>query len=416
MMRMEWGTLEELLLGGAVLRHGTRAWDAVAAELRTRILCPCTFSAKVNFSPAWFEELRKQRVAELKRELEKSKDSIGSLESKLENLKAEKRDDCQVDFDSSRTESEVPLGNSDGLDFSGKATSKDVLSAGSFTKATRTIPSPESPTPTTSVQNPAETTGGGHAWCLTNRRGKRKRKDFCKEACAGENSLWVSSTAVLDKESTSGREPNVRSADVADPNGHFHLMRIFNSILDHENASVFRPRLNNKKKAKYEKTILRHMDFDTIRSRIVDRSISSSKELYRDLVLIADNALVFYPKHSREYKSALPLRDLIVRTFRQCGKDSGDNQADNPMLRTLVKPRSVRPCNGKLNGKVADFEKYNAVTPSPEDKKACDAESQVDSSAVAKRGVGRPRKAECGSARKRPETPAKGIKGSIRAS
>ena len=41
-----WGTWEELVLGGAVLRHGGAAWAAVADELRTR--SPCAFSPEVR--------------------------------------------------------------------------------------------------------------------------------------------------------------------------------------------------------------------------------------------------------------------------------------------------------------------------------------------------------------------------------
>ena len=41
-----WGTWEELVLGGAVLRHGGAAWATVADELRTR--SPCTFSPEVQ--------------------------------------------------------------------------------------------------------------------------------------------------------------------------------------------------------------------------------------------------------------------------------------------------------------------------------------------------------------------------------
>lgn len=42
-----WGTWEELLLGGAVLRHGTHDWNVVAAELRARAVCPYTFTPEV---------------------------------------------------------------------------------------------------------------------------------------------------------------------------------------------------------------------------------------------------------------------------------------------------------------------------------------------------------------------------------
>lgn len=44
-----WGTWEELLLGGAVLRHGTRDWNLVAAELRGRTVCPYTVTPEVSF-------------------------------------------------------------------------------------------------------------------------------------------------------------------------------------------------------------------------------------------------------------------------------------------------------------------------------------------------------------------------------
>lgn len=42
-----WGTWEELLLGGAVLRHGTQDWDVVASELRTRLVCSYTLTPEV---------------------------------------------------------------------------------------------------------------------------------------------------------------------------------------------------------------------------------------------------------------------------------------------------------------------------------------------------------------------------------
>lgn len=47
MITGRWGTWEELLLGGAVLRHGTRDWNLVASELRTRTVSPCAFTPEV---------------------------------------------------------------------------------------------------------------------------------------------------------------------------------------------------------------------------------------------------------------------------------------------------------------------------------------------------------------------------------
>jgi hypothetical protein len=44
---VNWGTWEELLLGGAVLRHGTLDWSVVAAELRARTLSPYAITPEV---------------------------------------------------------------------------------------------------------------------------------------------------------------------------------------------------------------------------------------------------------------------------------------------------------------------------------------------------------------------------------
>lgn len=58
--------------------------------------------------------------------------------------------------------------------------------------------------------------------------------------------------------------------------------------------------------------IRRHVDLQTVRSRISDGSISSARELFRDLLLLSNNALVFFPKDSPEHKSAIVLRELVA--------------------------------------------------------------------------------------------------------
>jgi hypothetical protein len=104
-----WGTLEELLLACAVTRHGTASWDSVATEVQTRSplaarpgLTPHScrlrfrhlhrrFSTagsggeedEVEEDPAastaegWVDELRRLRVAELRRDVERCDLSIG---------------------------------------------------------------------------------------------------------------------------------------------------------------------------------------------------------------------------------------------------------------------------------------------------------------------------------------------------
>ncbi|KAL6657786.1 hypothetical protein ACP70R_005566 [Stipagrostis hirtigluma subsp. patula] len=139
-----WGTWEELVLGGAVLRHGGAAWAAVADELRSR--SPCAFSpeeceakfaeiqSRYSACNTWFEELRKQRVSELKRELEKSENSIGSLQSVIESLSNSKHGEGSSGCRTSHTESCSHSENTADTNSSCKELSRDRSSAGSFTE------------------------------------------------------------------------------------------------------------------------------------------------------------------------------------------------------------------------------------------------------------------------------------------
>jgi len=105
-----WGTLEELLLACAVTRHGTASWDSVAMEVQTRSpvaarpgltphSCRLRFrhlhrrfstvgsggeeEAEAEEDPdasaaeGWVDELRRLRVAELRRDVERCDLSIG---------------------------------------------------------------------------------------------------------------------------------------------------------------------------------------------------------------------------------------------------------------------------------------------------------------------------------------------------
>lgn len=406
--RRRWGTWEELILGGAVLRHGTQSWGAVASELRARTLFPYSFTPeackakyedlKQRYSgcKAWFEELRKKRVAELRQELEKSDDSIGSLECKLESLKAEKENCCHLGYGSSRTASPVPILTSERVESSGKETSKDGLSAGSFCQIPESVAEmSRRPDSDSSEQekissikksvdelsesskqeklpgneNLAETSNEQGVTLLQKRRGKRKRKDYYnrepRELSVGESEN-LGSTNVVEN-STSECGPMVRSSSMNDYEigscgvGNGDLRDIFTSVAENKYALVFRRRLDSQKRARYKKTVRWHMDFDTIRARISSCSITSVKELFRDLLLLANNALVFYSKRTREYKTALLLRDIVTKAYRQHCMESSTRSASplfplSPMCNPPVKPRSVRLCNRKLPAKLPNAE------------------------------------------------------------
>ncbi|XAR66413.1 hypothetical protein NMG60_11012645 [Bertholletia excelsa] len=401
--REPWGTWEELVLGGAVLRHGTQAWDTVASELRARTICPYTFTpeaCKAKYEDlqerysgctAWFEELRKRRVAELRRELEKSEDSIGSLQSKLESLKAEKGDCGNGNYGSSRTDSPVPVLKSEGFESSSKDISKDGLSAGSFTEDIRTNLSPSSQNPASIVETDTKPeifessehektssidkldTSNEQGETPRRRRGKRKRKDCkqeSKEWSIGESENLGSTkvTASCCKEnSTSTSDQPIVCISTHDRIGNHDLMGIFNSVAANENALVFRRRLDSQKRARYKKIIRRHMDFDTIRARITSYSIKSVKELFRDLLLLANNALVFYSRRTREYKTAMLLRDLVTKAYRQHCRDSIIRSSAptfplSSMCNPPVKPRSFRPRKRRLPVKLLSIKNFISGT------------------------------------------------------
>ncbi|KAE8688896.1 Detected protein of unknown function [Hibiscus syriacus] len=116
--KQSWGTWEELLLACAVHRYGSDSWGSVAMELqkRTSTLQPLSFTPlscqhkfedlkrrfAVNggddkntdniFTAAvpWLDELRKLRVAELRRQVQQYDLSIISLQLKVQKLKEER--------------------------------------------------------------------------------------------------------------------------------------------------------------------------------------------------------------------------------------------------------------------------------------------------------------------------------------
>ncbi|KAL9159573.1 hypothetical protein ABFS82_08G143100 [Erythranthe guttata] len=438
-----WGTWEELILGGAVLRHGTKDWNVVALEVRTRTLCPYTFTPQAckaryedlkkrySGSKAWFEELKKRRVAQLKQELAKSEDSIGSLESKIKSLEGEKQHSNQVDYGSSETESPLPALDSEATESFVRETSNDQNSAGSFTKDTSTrgnwLCEPQNIQtvgPTTSVSDKDSSIKNlgdanyGHGVIMKKRRGQRKRKDcnnnynnsnraiIERSVCESDNNLGSSSNVVSTPQKETSTNDNcgpiVRESykDSCTIKREDSLIEIFKSVAQSEPAAVFRHRMDSQKRARYRRVIKQHMDIGTIKSRIVGQSIKSAKELFRDLLLLANNALVFYSRRTREYKSALSLRNIVMREYKLYCTGYYCHEATSAFIpcNPPVKPRTVRPrpCKDKALEKIKDDE--NALVAANEEglRKQCDVDhSKVlnhDSLLKGKKGIKRPMK------------------------
>ncbi|KAD3336873.1 hypothetical protein R6Q59_028107 [Mikania micrantha] len=367
-MRRVWGTWEELVLGGAVLRHGTGDWDVISSELQTRTVYPYYFTPEAcraryedlqqryTGCKYWYDELRERRVAELKWALEKSEESIGLLVSKLENLKAEKGHCDQINFYSSQTE-RPPLSLPKTKTVKSKSIQKEgakeefELSAGSYTQDLETNLQPKSHSP--SLDSCDIKLELFESCMIRKRRGKRKRKDGnwdAKEGIVESEKLGSSSGIQRNETSTSGGCVRSLSGD-GDGLQFGDLVGIFNSVTENQYALVFRRRLDSQKRARYRKTIRRHLDLDTVRSRIANNCIKSTRELFRDLLLLSNNALVFYSKRTREYQSALTFRGIITKRYKQLFSDSSSSSSSRPLSSTLcfpsmstpVRPRSIRP-------------------------------------------------------------------------
>lgn len=197
-----------------------------------------------------------------------------SLESKLEYLKAEKGEGGCINYGSGQTESPVPCQKSEGHYPFGKEICKDEPSAGSFTCEALTSCSPECQIPATVSAQDRETKRdssehekisigafyGGLGGTLRKRRGKRKRKDCSrdvKEASVGESGFLDSADAVTalrcieNSTSECTCRGDLGSSGAGDWNrgstkdGTNYLLEVFNSILEHKSASVFRHRLDS---------------------------------------------------------------------------------------------------------------------------------------------------------------------------
>ncbi|CAA6668807.1 unnamed protein product [Spirodela intermedia] len=377
-----WGTWQELVLGGAVLRLGAADWSSIAAELRRRFSHPFTpqeceakyEDVQERFSDFddWFEALRRQRVKELKMELAKSEDSIGYLQLKLEYLKAKVESEQGVDYNSGRSESPFPNENVEVTD---DASSKEP--------STTDPPgwSPDAPILASVSAQGKEVNlevSKGSAWTilsfngdapvmpgnLRRKRGARKRRFHVEES----KGLHSQETAGPSKEGTV-------SGDSVEPLMNQHrgdLEGILDAILEHEAVSLFSHRLDSQKKSRYRRMVRRHVDFQTVRSRISDGSISSAKEVFRDLLLLSNNAL-----------SAVVLRGLVAErlSMEACSPSRSSTSVISEQCR-ITRPAVSQLCD----------QKPTALEEKPEEapEKGLPEDISGQTPVPKRRGVGRP--------------------------
>ncbi|XP_047308503.1 uncharacterized protein LOC124911997 [Impatiens glandulifera] len=384
-----WGTWEELILGGAVLRHGPQSWDLVSSELRSRTVSPFNFTpeaCKAKYDDlqkqydgctTLLEELRKRRVTQLKQELEESEGSICSLELKLQCLKSEKGDSnhSQVHYSSCETNSlvVVPLLKSEHIESSVKEASNEVLSTSSFSR---------------DIKKDLEFTEQNKSLkTLQKRRGKRKRREICDDNARDSvvnskipngKEMPVKSNSINDSENlASTTASSMTSGRNKVESKHDDLLATFDSIALNKHGKVFQHRLDTQKTSRYRRTIRQHMDFDTIKARLAGSSILSMEKLFRDMLLVANNAIAYYSRKMPEYNSAVLLREMITEAYEQhlINNSTSNNISSSSMelfpssiYNPPVRPRSSRPRNPRVLNQAPNFNSFFGITARRDEK------------------------------------------------
>ncbi|XP_047970747.1 serine/threonine-protein kinase PRP4 homolog isoform X2 [Salvia hispanica] len=105
-------------------------------------------------------------------------------------------------------------------------------------------------------------------------------------------------------------------------------------------GSIFDRRLRSQETSKYEKLILQHMDLETIETRLTEGLYTASAtKFYRDLLLLVNNALVFFSKNSSESSAAIEIRRLISNEISHKHAKSDSSSVKQVSLQSLSMPK-----------------------------------------------------------------------------
>ncbi|CAA0376334.1 unnamed protein product [Arabidopsis thaliana] len=391
--KQTWSTWEELLLACAVHRHGTESWNSVSAEIQklSPNLCSLTASAcrhkyfdlksrltqelavpesvaAISTAP-WLEELRKLRVDELRREVEQYDLSISTLQSKVKQLEEER----EMSFIKPDTETE-------NLDLERKKERSD---------SGEPVPNPPvqlmnetiSPDPkeigseNTEREEEMAGSGGGES--------KLAGEDSCRGSCESvekepttnsERVEPVSVTELIESEDGASRGEEITSdvqssaslprKGTSEPDKEDQsptsakdftvesqpLISFVEILLSHPCGSHFSRRLERQETIEYGTIIREHVDFEIIRKRVEGGLYKSWRiNFFRDLLLLVNNARVFYHRGSSEFKFAEQLHQLVKKqmTTTLKGLSNRDEISISPPKEEVVAIPSSKPVSSK---------------------------------------------------------------------
>ncbi|KAJ6384923.1 hypothetical protein OIU77_028179 [Salix suchowensis] len=285
----------------------------------------------------WLEELRQLRVAELKQEVQRYDVSILTLQLKVKKLEEERERSVQggdsntekPDLKEERSETEKEHESGKPVSVSGEESDRENRSvnesnstgsggkggvedaAGEMEKLEPARSGSGEPDPVTSGSNrktAAEGGGGGG-----------------EESCeVGDSVTQLSSESLSSGRKRKGRERKEFSETGGDETvaacsvKSEPLVGFIEMIGAHKNGSLFESLIESQEMDVYKDMIRQHMDLEAIQTKLEQGSYSSSNLFFfRDLLLLFNNALVFFPKHSVQSLAAHELRSLVSNEMRK---------------------------------------------------------------------------------------------------
>ncbi|KAJ8643601.1 hypothetical protein MRB53_005349 [Persea americana] len=405
-----WSTWEELLLACAVNRHGTESWDFVAMEVQRRISSPLLLNAHncrrkyhdlerrfMTVDPQsnggdhtsttqeekavlWVQQLTKLRVAELKRDVQRSDLSIVSLQQRVKKLKEEREHRLQEKenenekSDLHKCSNKIKGGADEERDGESEKSSPvdDVAKRISGVESDResnfsdpkcktgeigpeAVRKPEEAAETAAGETdpvPGKPVGGEASYDGSSETARAANGEAASipvpdpgdsaefpesvaesEGGGGERaekeSSDVQSSASLSRKrrrrkaapySSSADEPDVDEVSPArkrlsvTSRRAYRLARLLEVIRSHKHGSVFERRLQSQESTNYRNLIRQHVDLEMIKRKLDDGLYSNSSLLFfRDLLLLFNNSVVFFPKNSVESLAAIELRDIFSK-------------------------------------------------------------------------------------------------------
>lgn len=135
------------------------------------------------------------------------------------------------------------------------------------------------------------------------------------------------------------------------------LLECLRSINAHRFAPLFKQRQESQDNDRYKCLIKRHMDLNTVGSLLEEGMYSGIPEFFRDLLLVFNNALVFYSRDSQEFGAARILRECVMKEMER-------------LLQTEAPQKvAIRPTRKREFKKLGEVVNFISAPPASEGKR-----------------------------------------------